>query len=263
MENWKRKPKSVELEPYIENIWALQVTSPTQSAALLLPNVSANLILSSSNDTHCYLKNGALIEIQGSHWISPYTEELYVLDQHPRQILGVKFHPSGPYGLGLIDEMPEPQKIIQQASLIFDWPEKNVISESDEALEIIESKLLSLCQKNNDRAWKNVQAALNYIHSGKSLDDLSLSRRTLERHFALVTGLTKKQYEQMIRMDKLILAIFQTHTDEIDWSRFAVKFGFSDQPHMIRELKKVIGTTPKGYLLKRHLLIDLFGDFEG
>ncbi|CAA0104422.1 Uncharacterised protein [BD1-7 clade bacterium] len=67
----------------------------------------------------------------------------------------------------------------------------------------------------------------------------------------------------MIRMDKLILAIYQEHPDKIDWSSFASRFGFSDQSHMIRQLKKAIGTTPKGYLLKRHLLIDLFADFEG
>lgn len=262
MKNWKRKPESVALQLYVEYIWALQVTKPTQKSALLLPNTSANLILSPDNEPHTYVKNGSLLEIRGGHWISPYTEELYVLDKHPRQILGVKFHPGGPYGLGLINEMPKPPKTIQEHSSVFGWPEKVVINESEKAIEIFESKLLSLCQKKTDQAWKNVHSALNCINSGKKLDKLPLSRRTLERHFLLVTGLTIKQYEQMKRMDQLIWSIYKENPEEIDWSDLAYRFGFSDQSHMIRQLKKSIGTTPTNYLLKRHLSIDLFGDFE-
>jgi len=39
----------------------------------------------------------------------------------------------------------------------------------------------------------------------------------------------------------------------------ANQFGFSDQPHLIRTLKKQIGITPKAYSKERGLTINAYG----
>lgn len=43
------------------------------------------------------------------------------------------------------------------------------------------------------------------------------------------------------------------------WVDVAYQFGFSDQPHLIRTLKKKIGLTPKAYSKDRGLVIDVYG----
>lgn len=262
MNTWKIKPTSDLLTPYVEYIWALQVTEPSQQSALLLPNPSANAILSPPEDKHVYRKNGFELEVQGGHWLSAYTEELYVDDLHPRQLLGVKFFPDGAFGLGLMRAESANQKLIQPLPSCFQWQDEMDISCPDTAAQIIESQLLSLPPIDDQRIWESVHEARLHINEGKSLDLLPMSRRTLERQFVLVTGLSLKQYEQMVRMDRLIWAIYQEQDEKIDWSDLAYRFGFSDQPHLIRQLKKAIGVTPKRYLIEKHLSIDLFGDFS-
>ncbi|GAM67941.1 hypothetical protein JCM19236_2096 [Vibrio sp. JCM 19236] len=44
--------------------------------------------------------------------------------------------------------------------------------------------------------------------------------------------------------------------------RFSQQYGFSDQSHLIRTLKQLVNKTPSGYLKKRDLTIDIYGDFE-
>jgi len=39
----------------------------------------------------------------------------------------------------------------------------------------------------------------------------------------------------------------------------ALAVGFSDQPHLIRQLKKQIGLTPNTYAKQRGLTIDVYG----
>ena len=98
------------------------------------------------------------------------------------------------------------------------------------------------------------------------IKDLSLnlhcSRRTLERAFRRVTGLTLKQYETMQTLENLLLYLYQYQDNSPDWADVAAKFGFSDQPHLIRYLKTAISSTPGTYLKQRNLTIDVYGDFE-
>ena len=42
----------------------------------------------------------------------------------------------------------------------------------------------------------------------------------------------------------------------------AYQFGFSDQPHLIRYLKKQIGLAPKAYANERGFTIDVYGGVE-
>ncbi|ELR66288.1 Transcriptional regulator, AraC family [Photobacterium marinum] len=77
-----------------------------------------------------------------------------------------------------------------------------------------------------------------------------------------VTGLTIKQHEMMKRLDLLFTYLYKHADKTLNWVDIALKFGFSDQPHLIRELKKHIGATPGSYLNTRNLIIDIYGDFE-
>jgi len=53
----------------------------------------------------------------------------------------------------------------------------------------------------------------------------------------------------------------QTNTS-INWVEIAAQFGFSDQPHLIRQLKNTIGHTPGNYIKQRDLTIDVYGNFD-
>ena len=63
----------------------------------------------------------------------------------------------------------------------------------------------------------------------------------------------------MNKLETMLEYLYQRGSDEIDWVEIAFQFGFSDQPHLIRYLKKQIGLTPKSYEKERGLTIDVYG----
>ena len=71
--------------------------------------------------------------------------------------------------------------------------------------------------------------------------------------------MTLKQCQTMNKLEAMLEYLYQRNADEIDWVDVALKFGFSDQPHLIRHLKKQIGQTPKKYAKDRGLTIDVYG----
>ena len=91
---------------------------------------------------------------------------------------------------------------------------------------------------------------------------LHCSQRTVERSFSRVTDLTLKQYLTMNKLDILLEYLYQRDANDIDWVEIAYQFGFSDQPHLIRHLKKQIGLTPKIYAKERGLTIDVYGGIK-
>jgi len=86
--------------------------------------------------------------------------------------------------------------------------------------------------------------------------NLGVSLRTLERKFKRNTGMTIKKYQLILKLNRLLEEIYMK--DDIDWGELSVKYGFFDQPHMIKELKKYLGRSPREYLKNRDLLGDIF-----
>lgn len=63
----------------------------------------------------------------------------------------------------------------------------------------------------------------------------------------------------MNKLEAILEYLYQRETIDIDWAEVAIQFGFSDQPHLIRQLKKQIGVTPQNYAKNRGLTIDVYG----
>lgn len=69
---------------------------------------------------------------------------------------------------------------------------------------------------------------------------MAMSERTLQRHFLKTTGVTYKTFTQIERAQKA-LALLQQGRPAAD---VAFALGYSDQPHMIRSIKAIMGATP-------------------
>ena len=63
----------------------------------------------------------------------------------------------------------------------------------------------------------------------------------------------------MNRLEAMLEYLYQRKSGDLDWVEVAFRFGFSDQPHLIRYLKKQLGFTPKIYEKERGLTIDTYG----
>ena len=68
------------------------------------------------------------------------------------------------------------------------------------------------------------------------------SYSTLERHFKRETGLTPKRFLIRHRFKHVLADLFCTGST--DWFDYVVRFGYHDQSHFIREVKRFSGYTP-------------------
>jgi AraC-like DNA-binding protein len=87
-------------------------------------------------------------------------------------------------------------------------------------------------------------------HIGRALqgDDTGLSERSRQRRIKSVTGLTKKQIEQLQRA-RYAFYLLQTGSS---LPQAATAAGYADQPHMTRSLRLLRGETP-AQIIATHL----------
>lgn len=80
----------------------------------------------------------------------------------------------------------------------------------------------------------------------RSIDELALrsgfSRRHLERLFRRQVGLTPKEYGRIVRVQRALRLLAGAPSGH--GAAIAAACGFSDQPHMIRELRELAGVPP-------------------
>lgn len=77
---------------------------------------------------------------------------------------------------------------------------------------------------------KEIMARTNYSYS------------TLERHFKRDTGLTPKKFQVLRRFRLAVNELYDT--GNTDWLYYVEKYGYFDQSHFIKEVKRYSGRTP-------------------
>lgn len=70
---------------------------------------------------------------------------------------------------------------------------------------------------------------------------VGLSERQLRRRFLVAVGLSPKAYARVVRLHRA-MALARA-VDAPDWAEIAVRSGFYDQPHMLAEFRRAVGTS--------------------
>lgn len=81
---------------------------------------------------------------------------------------------------------------------------------------------------------KSIMEATNYSYS------------TLERYFKKDTGLTPKRFQSLQRFKKALRELYVTRNQ--DWQHYVTKYGYYDQSHFIKEIKRYTNHTPSQLL---------------
>ncbi|EDL54087.1 hypothetical protein VSAK1_21344 [Vibrio mediterranei AK1] len=278
MITWKQSLEGYEW--LIHQVWYLEVkpneviSSPPQ----LIPNPRAHLLFTPPEQRYHYDNGEQVMSGQGSHLLSASEHLLLMDDVAPLKRIGITFQPDALYLLN-----PQSSEILNQCGW-YDWLTLrfdksfqasllDCISQQ-EVVGCIEKQLEYLgISYQQDKAHSLVSRALSVIANQLSSDeaselnveqlaqDCNSTRRTLERHFRQVMGLSIKKYQSMLKLEQMVLALYQ-EPGPVDWAAFSQRFGFSDQSHLIKQLKQQIKRTPNRYLSQRDLTIDIYGDFE-
>ncbi|MCG6332853.1 helix-turn-helix transcriptional regulator [Vibrio alginolyticus] len=277
-----------EYEWLIHQVWYLEVPEGEviDPKPHLIPNPRAHLLFTPPEQGYSYDTGDTKLAGKGCHLLTANEHLLLLEDTAPIKRIGITFRPEGLYAIeSRFRDAPQVSAINQcewfdWLSAAFDerfqlglWQLElqdspqcllNYIKQHLDALDIEPCRTTPLLASQKAVSVMDAQA-LRSPELAMDIDEIAkqcaCSRRTLERSFKQVVGLSVKQYQQMARLEQMILTLYKQQ-EAIDWASFSQQFGFSDQSHLIRTLKQQLRKTPSKYLKKRDLTIDIYGDFE-
>ncbi len=119
-------------------------------------------------------------------------------------------------------------------------PITEIVAELDQFLDICytegrEGFLSEMAEElKNSNSLKDLLNRTNYSYS------------TLERHFKKDTGLSPKKYQSIQRYKLAVEEIYDTQNT--DWMHYVYKYGYFDQSHFIKEIKRFTSFTPSQLL---------------
>jgi AraC-like DNA-binding protein len=79
--------------------------------------------------------------------------------------------------------------------------------------------------------------------------ELGVSHGHLDREFTRVVGLSPRRLARLLRVERLLAAIEPGAA--VPWADLAADLGWTDQSHLIRDVRRHTGTTPSAYLASR------------
>lgn len=277
MIRWLQSPKSSKVSNYIKNYWLIEKSpgSTSYQYPKLNPDPSAHLLISPINQPYHYDIAPVNAIGRGSHWLFPHHQTIALDHSKPFIHLGVKFHVGALYSLDMPSSIHPTLDTVTKINItnLLNTPELSVqkligLAQSDSKQCCDQLDALFLPWLNNSREDQHSELTRKAL---KLLDKapiselgsmLHCSQRTVERSFSRVTGLTLKQCLTMNKLEMMLEYLYQRDVNDIEWVEIAYQFGFSDQPHLIRHLKKQIGLTPKAYAKERGLTIDVYGGIK-
>lgn len=239
-----------EYEWLIHQVWYLEVPEGEviDPKPHLIPNPRAHLLFTPPEQGYSYDTGDTKLAGKGCHLLTANEHLLLLEDVAPIKRIGITFRPEGLYAIESLFSDASQVSAINQCEW-FEW--LNVAFDERFQLGLWQLELQD-----------SPQCLLDYIKGHLDALDIEPCRtKPLERSFKQVVGLSVKQYQQMVRLEQMILTLYKQQ-EAIDWASFSQQFGFSDQSHLIRTLKQQLRKTPSKYLKKRDLTIDIYGDFE-
>jgi AraC-like DNA-binding protein len=175
-------------------------------------------------------------------------------------VFAVKFTPGGFYPFARVPVSGFSEKIVTLRAVFGrrgDELDRAVLAEATELsrIHLVESFLLAHL-RDLDEEDENVLKVSEMVYQVakdrgllkvQDLVDLhGLNKRMLQRLFARYVGVSPKWVIQRYRLNE---AAEELATDElISQSALALKLGYSDQAHFIRDFKSIVGLSPTAYV---------------
>lgn len=245
---YERYHPSGDLEVYVEHYWVvewdLRGQSPERAETLPHPSV------------HMVFQDGGRSRIRG-----PARAKFSVLLEGMGGVFAVKFTPAGFYPFAgatlsrLADRIVTLGDIFDTEAVELDHA---VLAEStdEKRIHIIEEFLRSRrpAEDENVRTISGIVYAVQKERGILKVQDLvdryGMKTRTLQRLFAKYVGVSPKWVIQRYRLHE---AAEQLAADEhVNQVELALKLGYSDQSHFVRDFKAIVGVSPAAYLRNCH-----------
>ncbi|MVU78559.1 helix-turn-helix domain-containing protein [Nocardia sp. ET3-3] len=102
------------------------------------------------------------------------------------------------------------------------------------------------------RAWSRIVGTRGRFRVEELAGEIGWSRQRLWSRFGAQIGLTPKRAAKLVRFDHAVHRLVQGHAHAL----VAAESGYSDQPHLIREIREFTGAPPTSAAVEPWLTID-------
>ena len=238
-------PPPAELAPWIAALWRFRVDSEAGEIEHRIP-LTGGLMLTAGSPA-------------GGVLVGPRTAPLSTTVRGGEEYFGVHFHPGGARPLlqlpeGSLRDALGPATLWLDPSWCARWgaPGEGK-AEAEVGAERLVAALLDLVPHAAPLDVPVMVAVHTLVRSrgAEPIADLAraagLSPRQLRRRFVAATGLAPKQ---LARLRRLRAAAADAVLADRPWVEIMAERGYADQPHLVREFRRLLGVTPVGF--ERH-----------
>lgn len=261
---------SPPLARYIKCYWALsidQLDTVGVEPETVLPDGNLEIVFNLADRFRRFHADGA-IELQPQAIVVGQMKRFVKIQPTGKvELFGVRFRTAGAYHFFKCSLSLLTGRIVELDSILgrrHGHLEDRIHSAAAtaERVSIIERLLLdSLSPPDSNE--KVVEAVKDHIvlNDGivsihKTARQFGVSQRQLERHFKQMVGVSPKVYSRIVRLQG-ILAATEFHRSD-DLSGLALRFGFYDQPHFVREFTELAGKSPTAFLRDENRMAEAF-----
>jgi len=135
-------------------------------------------------------------------------------------------------------------------------PQSNQLLENIITTDTFNQKVALFGEFFNDKKVRQLSDLTNYtiqnicenqgaIRINALAEKTGYTSRTIQRQFLSDVGLSPKAFARIIRCQSAVYGI--NNSEKVAFSELAFDLGFSDQPHFLREFKKLVHATPLDY----------------
>ncbi|WP_207694499.1 hypothetical protein DOK67_0000254 [Enterococcus sp. DIV0212c] len=236
------------LRPYIQSYWFSYADSSSPPSRVI-PDLCSDLIIQLSVELDVLQ-----INISG-----PNTSFFYSYSDQPTVYFGIRYYLGGMYPFfkqsfkGLKDQLIE--LALLEKRMVIDLTDK--LSGKKSFSDLITEVDLYFLERLNRSSGKKISIPIqtfieNHCHLisyTESTANSSLSERSLQRLFREETGLSPYEVFDVLRFQKVYQELISepniSHLDLVE------KYGYFDQAHYSRKMKKMTGLTPQA--IRQHV----------
>lgn len=243
------------LARFINRAWYLSHT-PAHRQEKILPLPVHHFIINLADEPYRVLRQGE--ESRSLTFAAGFVsgiQSTYLVIENPARIrhVGLEFKP---HGLSAFTNLPSKAYVgmVQPSELLFPGStslahELRQTGDPQQSMDALLS-FLSTCLRPEYAPPGYLDASRILLETTPSVADVAskvgVSHKQLSQQWRRYSGITPKQYQNIVRLQQVI-AWFDQAERPIRWSSLVSELPYSDQPYMIRTFRQLTGFTPREY----------------
>ena len=249
----KLYPQDPFLRQYIDYYWVIDENNPAVKNGSMIfdfPSLSPELVIGLEG-SFTYTYNNTTGAVNGATLFAFIEDKISIDISGVKQVVIVRFQPNGLAAFAPFTSCDIPQlkrHAIVDAKPIVDASISKLensldFTSSSNLIDQLDSWFKQQFKFNKGDFLADVCPDLDTSMSVQQLTALTgVSYSTLERRFKFESGISPKQFLMLNRFRHVMEAI-NSHNDT-DWFDLVVDYGYHDQNHLIKEVKRFSGFTP-------------------